>query len=412
MYNKNSKIPQLSLPKNCTGCLLCVHICPAHAITIIEGKLGEVDVDIDNQKCIRCNKCVDNCPNIHGLNRYSPRKLYAAVSQNSENILQASSGGAFFDLASLFIENNGVVYGVVSSPNNEYVIQISYKRAEDKNQLVLFQGSKYVQSDINDVYSNIKEDIKENRPILFTGTPCQVAAIRRFSKNYNKLYTVDIICHGVPSQRLFTDYLTYIQNKYNCIINSFSFRNKRRGWGMTACLNIKKFNHSFDLLVDCRASSFYSFFLDGLTYRESCYHCQYASRERIGDITLGDFWGVQNCKKIKNEMKEKGVDFSTGVSCIFANTDKGEELIIRSHLLLFKSTFEDVAKENRQLVSPTSWNSDRKKLIELYERNGYEGIEVHYKKTYGIKRLLYILKPYVPMWIRKLIVSKRKKQNL
>lgn len=379
----------------CCGCALCQNVCPKSAIKMIPDKYGYKFPVIDQKKCIDCGLCRKNCIFInHDLNQV--KDTYAAKNMNRDELLKSSSGGIFSAIADAFISNNGYVCGAVMNFENGNV-NIKHKVINSSNGLYKLQGSKYVQSDISDVLVEVKNKLKDGKDVLFSGTPCQVAAIKKFTKNVKngQLYTIDIICHGVPSLKMFDDYIQQVAMKKKISIHKFNFRDKRFGWGYDGSIEgiDDQGNEFFEQIIP-NNSSYYRFFLDGEIYRESCYHCPFAQDQRVGDITIGDYWGVQDYSP--ELMKENGGNFASyeGISCLLINTDNGNELINKFGINLYKENvdYDKIKIVNTQLTAPAQHTKLRNRLLDAYIKKGYAGVEKIYERQYAWHRLKQLIK--------------------
>lgn len=314
--SKKKDPEHLALPKsNCCGCAVCSFVCPAKAISMIKDSEGFLYPVVNENKCVHCNRCVESCAfsNEKGKTEYNNYKDYPkvyAVKHVDNAIRMASrSGGAFTALTDSVLDMGGVVYGCILD-ENFHAIHI---RAVNKKDRDLMRGSKYVQSDLKDTFSLVKQDIANGKKVLFSGTPCQIAALRNFLKNnYDLLYCIDIVCHGVPSPRVWNDYLRWRENEYGQCKHA-SFRDKEHyGWD----------SHVETLAFGNKSYSFKDYatlFHQKNILRPSCFTCPYRSLIRAGDISLADFWMIDKILPSFNDNK--------GVSQVFVNNMKGENLL-------------------------------------------------------------------------------------
>ena len=304
----------------CTQCFACQQACPMQCISRIESNAGFYIPDIDYNKCIGCGKCISVCHKLNDVVSNKPKVAYACWTKDVDERRKSSSGGAFSALADSILNIGGVVYGATMR-NDLHVCHVAIDDAKDLQKL---QGSKYVQSELGNSYKDIKQLLIDKRPVLFTGTPCQVASLRTYlNKDYETLYTCDLVCHGVPSQKSFNCYLSLIgiNNKVDQICFRFL-----QGWGFRMTARHKG-QSGFKIIPPIK--SFYMrAFNKGLMFSESCYACPYASENRVGDITIGDYWGIGSQTPFAH-------DTSRGVSLALANTLKGE-FLLESCSKLFK----------------------------------------------------------------------------
>lgn len=397
------KIDNLISKEQCCGCKLCQDCCPAKAINMIECDLGVLYPDIDESKCIDCNLCKKNCPASKKLNiPVEEQSVFAAINKDQLFLMTSASGGVFSALAENVINKSGVVYGAAMIKDAEQILSVKHIRVASIDDLYLLQGSKYLQSDMEGIYEQIKVDIKKDKLVLFCGTPCQVAAVKSLCGTPENLILVELICHGVPSQQLFTEYLKTLQqkNKFSSI-ETFNFRSKESGWGLCAILKTKSKHGKVKFTrIPCNISSYYKMFLRCETYRDSCYKCKYAVNERVGDLTIGDYWGVEKDDRIYKEILSNGYNITQGVSCVIASSKKGVSLLKESNLHLFNSTFESISRENGQLVHPSKCPDSRTQIINTYKNHGYNALEKSFNKTLGVKKYIVILKNKIPPKIR------------
>ena len=376
--------------KDCCACGACVNICPKQAIQMQEDENGFLYPIIDNDKCIKCGLCIKTCALQNSKLTNTPLKTYAAQSNNTD-LKKSASGGIFASLAINVIKAGGVVYGAALE-NVNGKLTCRHIAVNSVSNLEKLQGSKYIQSNIGNIYQDVKENLLENKTVLFSGTPCQVDGLREYlGKKYENLYCIDIICHGVPSNKMFQDYIETLEKKYNDKIIDFKFRDKTKGWGLTAKGYTAK---GYTAIIPANVSSFYY-------YRDSCYSCKYACKNRCGDITIGDYWGIENAhpEVLKNNSV---LDYRNGVSCLIVNTEQGKKLIekYKDDLKLIESDFEKAAEENRQLNRASVCNVEKRdEILNLYSKSGYESVENSFRKI----RILNMVKNLLPVWMKNVI---------
>lgn len=328
---------------DCTGCFACLGVCKHHAIQIYKNNEGFFYPVVDVQKCIECHACERICPVLNPIDKNNEGIVYAAWAKNDYIREHSSSGGIFSVLALKILEEGGVVVGAKLFDNN-YVNHIIIDNVEDLDSL---RGSKYVQSFLaKELYLDIKSYLAKKKKVLFCGTPCQVAGIRNYIKNNDFLFTIDLVCHGVPSPMLFAELLAKLkQEKKNFV--SYQFRDYKN-WLVCTNANI-------NVLMNGKIRNEYLYgdftffqdaFLKGYMHRENCYRCQFASKRRMGDITLADFWGIGSKKPITQSVK-------TGCSLVSINTVKGEFLFEKIQKYIFheeRDIQETIDGGNEQLV--------------------------------------------------------------
>lgn len=390
---------------DCCGCGLCANKCPKGAIQMKEDEFGFFFPEIDEKKCVDCKSCKLNCvyQNLNIVEEKAfAQKAYISYCKDLNSLLSSSSGGVFGSVAYNFIKSGGIVYGCSMEYENE--LTPKHIRVTQINDLEKLKGSKYVQSSIFDVFSKIKDDLKNGNEVLFSGTPCQVASIKKYTQSIKSghLYTMDIICHGTPSIKIFRDYIKVLEKKLNGKIINFVFRDKTNGWGCNAKVYyIDKKGKHHEKLIPSYLSSYYNHFLKSNIYRDNCYSCKYANNNRVGDITIGDYWGVE--KEHSDLMKQNGgvIDSKKGVSCLLVNTDDGSNLLEKygTDLQLFDTSFDKISAHNEQLNNPTTPKGDREKIMGDYKKHGYEYIDTEFNKKLSLKSKI---KKHIPISIYKL----------
>ena len=399
--------------KDCCGCAACVNICPKSAITMEKDEIGQYFPRINKTLCIDCGACKRVCDfQRKDENQFGHQVLsaYGAASKNGSLIKKSASGGMFAQLAEFFLEKGGVVYGAAMLQENK--LRVKHIRVEDQTQLYLIQGSKYIQSDTCDTYQKVKQDLAKGRLVLFSGTPCQAAALRSFLKrDYENLIVVDIVCHGVSTAQIFQDYISFLEKKKNIKITNFAFRDKSVGWGLDAKYEYLKKSKLKTQRLYYKLSSFYNYYEKAAISRENCYHCKYACPSRIGDITLGDFWGVE--KNQPDCLRENGgiFDEKKGISFCLVNSQRGAELFekILPEINYVGSDFETISKQNGNLLKPTAMPLSRNEIMELYKQKGYEAIDQLYWKKIGYKKIYYYILAKAPRDLKKKVRTLVKK---
>ena len=303
-----SNVRDLSI-KKCTGCSLCANICPFNAIKMKENEEGFIVPDIDNEKCKECGKCAKLCPSVNPLKKQYPKVSFVCLSKDSL-IENSASGGVFITLAKHYIEDlKGVVYGVVLDEN----FTCRHKEASTIEELIPMQNSKYIQSMMGTCYKQAKGRLDEGRYVLFSGTPCQIAGLKKFiGKDYEKLLTVEIICHGVPNQRFWKHYLKELGKLGD--LHYYIFRNRANRATQEATQEATIGVNDDKIHVNYLNDPYYGPFVKCESYRKSCYYCQYACEKRLADMTIGDCDSQSNYPKFY-PLEEK--------SSLLINTDKG-----------------------------------------------------------------------------------------
>lgn len=316
----------------CCGCSACSSICPKHCITMQADNEGFLYPKVNEADCIDCGLCEKVCHELHPFEERKLQKVYAAINKDEEVRLKSSSGGIFYLLAEKTIAEDGVVFG--ARFDEQWQVVIDY--AETMEGVKAFMGSKYVQARMETAYTDAKRFLTEGRKVLFSGTPCQIAGLRHFlRKPYDNLLTVDIICHGTPSPKVWGMYLDEVVTAGRKAINDVQFRNKSNGWkAFNFTMEYNKDEKSVSLCSHHQQNHFMRAFLRDMILRPSCYQCQAKSGRSHSDITIADFWGINT------EMPEMDDDKGTGL--VLINTDKGQAALDWSKTN-HKETTADVA---------------------------------------------------------------------
>lgn len=367
---------------DCCGCGACMNICSKNAISMDKDEYGFIYPHINSNLCIQCGMCEKVCAYQNIKENNEPMSVYAAVTKNTD-IMKSASGGAFASIAAHILDNGGVVYGSSMETVSDNLLPM-HIRVNNREELLKLMGSKYVQSNMGNTYLDIKKDLKSGKQVLFSGTPCQVASLKGFlQKQYDNLYTVDIVCHGVPSSQLFQDYLSVFENKLDGKITEFLFRDKKVGWGLTAKVTYIRDNKERYKWIPSGASSYYTAFLNSDIYRENCYSCKYAGKNRPGDLTVGDYWGIEKVHPEYLSKNDGFINVGKGSSCIIVNSQNGANLIDEciDYLTFKPSSYEKAAKENGQLTHPSVKGKNRDLILDSYKSGGYEAVEKMFRKT-------------------------------
>lgn len=388
------------IKSTCCGCGACMSVCPKGAIALQPDVDGFVYPQVDEAKCVHCNLCETVCAYRNQTPPLSLKEVYAAVSGDTD-VRESASGGLFASFAQAVIADGGAVYGCVM----EYEDGKLWPRhicITEQQDLIRLKGSKYVQSDLGDSYRDVQRRLTDGQTVLFSGTPCQVAGLKGFlRKDFENLFTLDIICHGVPSVKLFQDYIAFEEKKRSVKVTSFRFRDKSQGWKLYGSMIL---DNGQIIYFEPEESSYYQMFLNSYTYRENCYTCPYASDHRAGDITIGDFWCIELVHP--ELLAENGgpLDHEKGASCLIVNNEKGYALLKRygTGIRRWKSNYENASKYNRQLVAPSYMKSERKEVLNLY-RLGYGKLESWYQHRLRLIRIRQSIRAAIPRPVKDMI---------
>lgn len=366
---------------DCCGCTACASICPKNAITMEPDTLGFKYPKVDLNKCINCGLCEKVCAfndnYDKSLNMKEP-EIYAARHKDMHEIETSRSGAAFIAISDYILENGGIVYGVGYKDH----FRVAHKRATTKEERNEFKGSKYVQSDLDGVFRQVKEDLKQGNTVLLSGTPCQTAGLNSYigKKLRKNLVLVDIVCHGVPSPYIWRDYLAYIEKKYKNEVVKVNFRDKSRiGWsGHTE-------SFVFENGEKIESKIYTDLFYKHIMLRPSCGNCHYTNFKRPSDITLADFWGWEKTNSSINKDNK-------GVSLVLVNTEKGCHIsdVIKNKMLVIPARRDNCIQPNLQY--PSKFNPKWESFKNDYKNHGFEFVMKKYNQESWLNKIYKYIK--------------------
>lgn len=363
----------LNVTNNCTGCGACTNACPVNAIQMELNDEGFLYPEVDMNKCVGCNLCTLICTVSISKIINSNCKSFSARAASDQIRQNSSSGGIFGVLAEEFVEKGGVVFGAIYKPEEKGVQHVSTLEVP----LIRIMRSKYGQSNVGYSYRKVKDLCEKGIPVLFSGTPCQIAGLKAYLiKDYEYLVTVDFMCHGVPSSGFFRDVVKYYEAKEKSEVLDYTFREKDFGWRK----QITKiyFRNGKVLTFISRKHFYYNLFLHNYTLRKSCYLCE-RYKSHVSDITLADHW------RIRPE-----VDDNQGTSLIFINTQRGAECLQRSREDLILG---DEMCMDSEIYTHKKYNlENRDRFFQYYEKHGMKKTINHFSseiKRYQIRNKLF-----------------------
>ncbi|WP_315112829.1 Coenzyme F420 hydrogenase/dehydrogenase, beta subunit C-terminal domain [Clostridium intestinale] len=370
--------------KDCTGCYGCQSVCPVNAISMDKDNEGFAYPIINYDKCTKCNLCEIKCPLVNKFNkidRFSEPIVYAAWNKDKEIRLDSTSGGIFSELANHTFENSGFVSGAIFSDdwNVEHII------TNEKDLLKDLRSSKYVQSSIEGIYISIKKILREGKKVFFCGTPCHVAALYNVVGNSENLVTCDFICRGVNSPKAFLKYLEWLEKKYDSKVTYVKFKNKKYGWHNFSTKI--KFENGKIYNKDRYTDKYMRGYLEGNCYmRPSCHDCKFKSIPSMADITLADFWGIENINP--------KLDNNHGTSLVMINSEKGKKLFESLDKLFYKEcNFSDVIKGNPYLNKSPKYGENRDAFLGDLDTESFDKLVDKYLHNPSIiKKLKYVTK--------------------
>lgn len=374
----------------CCGCTACVDICPVNAITMKSDEEGFSYPKVDETKCIQCGLCEKSCSFAHHKSVKSDiTSAYVAKHRDQAVRMHSRSGGIFVATSDWILQMQGVVYGCVLDEN----LRAVHIRADSKKTRDLMCKSKYVQSDMNGIIPQIEKDLMSGRYVLFSGTGCQVegvlSALYTKKVDCTKLYTIDIVCHGVPSPLIFGEYIKWLEDKYKGPVTSFDFRDKEeRGWDgyiESYRINGKKY---------C-GNIYRGIFNTDLSLRPACYNCKYCTISRNSDLTIGDAWGIKAALPDFNDNR--------GVSMFLVQSIKGQELLkkIMEVCETVELPLEKMMQQN--LKHPSKPVGNRTEFWNVYYQNGFPALV----KRYGTLSFYKKLKEAIKYQIRRIVQSSK-----
>lgn len=343
---------KLSDKKDCMGCHGCANVCPQKCINMIADDEGFLYPNVDYNICIGCKKCINVCPIINKVEIDNDPIAYACINNDDVIRLDSSSGGVFTLLAEEVIDRGGVVFGATF--NDDFKVEHNY--VETKEELWTLRGSKYVQSKIGFTYKQAKEFLISGRVVLFTGTPCQIGGLISYlGKSYTNLITIDIICHGVPSPDVWHKYVKFRENEAGSPAKSIAFRRKDEGWKRYSVSFL--FKNNTEYRQNSRKDLYMRAFLKDVCLRPSCHRCNFKTLNRQSDITLADFWGIQN---LLPEM-----DDDKGTSLIFINSHIGKVKFneISDRMIYREVDIHQAVKYNSAAIKSVKPNINREKFL-------------------------------------------------
>ena len=372
----------LATRDHCTGCGACKAVCPKAAISFKPDQEGFPSPVICQEECIHCGLCEKTCPALHSPEMNKIQDAYAFQIKDNDALKDSTSGGVFTALSREIFRRGGVVYGCVWDEEYNAIV----RKAENEEEMKPMRGSKYVWSWAGDTFPEIKAFLESGRIVMFTGLPCQVAGLKNYlKKEYEQLYLVDFFCGGSPSPYAFQEYLKTITKDIPIDKLDFKLRDKeKKGVGVHISYETPKgrVHQSY-----VRNPYFFSYHTKVL-HRPPCYHCNYRYEQRVEDITMGDYWGV--------DQFHKEFDIRAGVSALLINTDKGKELLnaVKEEFILSKTDVKNIAKGNNLTLG------DQEKIFHIpkYRDEFFEVIRT--KGWTAAERKYLFNKTRLKLWIK------------
>ena len=368
----------------CFGCGACIAVCPKNAIEKKKTVLGAWVPEINADLCVNCGLCEQVCKASIQQNDFKKR-AYIAYNKNQDMRKISASGGAFSSLATYVLDCGGSVFGAeIYFENGKATVE--HNKITQIKELPRLLGSKYVQSDATKAYKQVRKELQSGHIVLFSGCSCQIVGLKNFlgGVDTTNLYTIDLICHGVPSIDFLNSYIMFLRKKYNGVVKSLTFRTKENGeitYRITAIIDDKsKGEVAKEIKIPINKSGYFLSFMGQQSYRSACYKCSFASLNKPADITIGDYF------EAKSDYPElfKGyaaIDDSFGISCVIIHSNKGQQLLDKAmeYLYVKEVSPQKVQKSHLNLQRPSIASFERKILINGYKKYGYNFIDKYYK---------------------------------
>ncbi|MCR5796692.1 MAG: Coenzyme F420 hydrogenase/dehydrogenase, beta subunit C-terminal domain [Eubacterium sp.] len=376
---------------HCCACGACKDVCRKKAISLCINSEGYINPVVDESRCIFCGACQSVCPCNAPIKTHDEIKSYIAINKNKDLYDYSSSGGVFSAIAASVISNGGVVFGsAVEYENN--TVQVRHTCVDNLVDLKRIQGSKYVHSQTEGVFPLVRKLLEESRTVLFSGTSCQIAALQSYlKKNYDSLFTVDLVCHGVPEIIRLKEYISYLEKKYRCRIEDISFRRKLEpgfyangeSFIITLKCRDKISGEVRERYISKKASAYFLLFLQCVGYRQNCYSCRYASVNKPADITLGDFRPNRDETEFFLLSKDKMY------SSVLVHTVKGHDLLesISGIKICGELDLEAMLMHHPRLQTPSKATKYGLRLFSLYRVAGFRGLQMYIDAENAVMRL-------------------------
>lgn len=365
----------------CTACNACFNVCPESCIEMVADSYGFWYPKVDYDKCTNCNLCIKICPYLNKpiiTDKFSEPKIYAAWSLDEYIRYHSTSGGVFSELAKEVIRNGGLVVG--AKYNDQHLVE--HVMIENIAEIEKLRQSKYLQSNIGEIYKRVEEKLSLEKLVAFCGSPCQVGGLQKYlMRPYNNLITFDFVCLGTNSPKAYTKYLDMLEKKYNSKIERVWFKNKTFGWN--------RFSTRIDFengkaYVKDRYNDLYmrGYLEENLYMRPCCFDCKYKIFPRIADITLADFWGVGST--------DPKLDADKGTSLVMVNSEKGEGFFnkIKNKIFYKNLNMEIALQGNRAIVKSAVRNPYSDEFLMMLDKYSFDVCFNKYAKNTGYKRMI------------------------
>lgn len=383
--------------KSCTGCGACAVICPKKAIRMEDTKEGYCMPFVDPECCVSCGLCEKACPELSPVVLRTPQEVYAAAAVEDDVLKTAASGGVFTALAKNFLEAGGLAAGCVMDLEDSRA-RVHHILAAEERDLARISGSKYAQSDSREAYREIGEALKEGKKILYSSLPCQCAGLLRYLEekgiSRDGLYVIDIACHGTNGQNVLNQYLAYLSEKHHGEITGYCFRDKERSYQYSPKFCVKKGKKEQWIKLTLNEEGYWYLFQRSKLNRDSCFSCRYSAPERCGDLTIGDYWGIEDAHPELLAQNGGLMERRKGISFVTANTEAGRQLLsdFGRELMLFTSDYRKVLVRGDSLKAPSPVPEDRLAVLNLFETGDFGKLARYARQQQGTGYYKSILK--------------------
>lgn len=389
---ENKKIPVLCSQEHCTACAACYNVCPKRAITMQEDTHGEIFPIVNESLCIGCGKCERVCPemNVDRLERNGKPEVYCCWLKDANVRRNSTSGGAAYAISAAIIKKGGHVWGAAYDKD----MYVRYTEANNLEELEPIQKSKYVQSAVGEAFLKIKQELDNGDYVLFAGTGCHVKGLRSFlEKNYPKLYTLDLVCHGVPGQGVFQKYKRWAEEKYDIKMTDFVPRPKRNDGNELGYYSLIKSENGGCIKMECLDNSYFVGFQRNLFLRSACHDCKANGEQRFSDFTVADFWGLGKVEPF-NDYKQR----TLGISMLALNSVKAKALFpdISVWLNCQKRSYKEASISNHQYYKSAVPSPRRNEFRDDYERMSWDALADKYMRFNKKDLVLYGIKKFTP----------------
>ena len=348
--------------QDCCGCHACASVCPKQCISMKPNGEGFLYPQVEEALCVNCGKCEAVCPVLHPAvpDANGGPAAYAAIHPDARIRAESSSGGVFSALAKEVLDRKGIVFGAAWTEDFRKVRHIAVESEEELSSL---RGSKYLQSEMGDCYVRVRSALEAGRAVLFSGTPCQVEGLHAFlGSAYENLLLVDIVCHGVPAPAVWQCYLDQCSQTAGAEIRSVSFRDKQRGWKQ---YKVKlSWENGTNQVRSLLKDPFMEAFLGNACLRPSCHNCRFKRVSRVSDLTLADFWGVEDaCPEM---------DDDRGTSLVLVHSEKGGRILEKVNLQLRRVSLEEALTGNPSAASVSAAHPNREAFLAALDTMPFE----------------------------------------